>query len=88
MPIESSWRRVRLTHDAEVVLDLVAGHRTPASRSCRCIPMTTFWGWSRAHGITHRFTRIDGLRGVGGDLKAAYLAAHLPRQSGVHPVRR
>ena len=67
---------VRLAHDAEPALDLV--DESDASQSLLSMyPHDDLLPVVRSHGIAHRFTRIDGLRGSAGDLKAAYLAAHL-----------
>jgi len=67
---------VRLAPDAEAALDLV--EESEASQSLLSMyPHDDLLPVVRRHGIEHRFTRIDGLRGDAGDLKAAYLVAHL-----------
>src|SRR5665811_1430644 len=67
---------VPLARDAAAALDLV--EESDASQSLLSMyPHADLLGVVRSHGIEHRFTRIDGLRGNAGDLKAAYLAKHL-----------
>ncbi|HEY6635468.1 MAG TPA: HAD family hydrolase [Acidimicrobiia bacterium] len=69
---------VDLVADARPALDLVdAAGWTQSLLSMS--PQNWLLGVVDRLGLTHRFTRIDGLSGPGGGLKADYLAAHLQR---------
>ena len=76
---------VDLVVDAPTALDLVdAAGWTQSLLSMS--PQTWLLGVVDRLELTHRFTRIDGLSGPGGGLKAEYLSAHL-KNLGLDPAQ-
>ncbi len=74
--------RASLAAGAREALDLVADRGSQSLLSM--FPHAELVPLVGRHGIDSYFDRIDGLRGVPGDRKAAYLAAHLT-ELGVPP---